>query len=469
MGITRSEHDLVEDSHESIADRSRDVLIATEWLPIGEQLEALPNLSLWNNFTDEQKMSTMKTMSTNDVYILMAGYGDHRTKPKSSDSIRTPYGNMIPPWMGLYRRVFGKERFNLGMAQGKLDSMVKELRSRSGAMKPGLDLESEWISLAASTGSTQNLWQYNESLLIMELIQEKIAAGNSWNEIKSDLNTLISEQNQRLKRAFGLPADGVIVRSQSGSESPLLDGLFGSKATWMMDEAGTSTWAASSARHTTPEGWMGHRHALDPITGLMPELAGLEEVRDASESKVRTTEGKYRNSQDLKNDAERWIVENRASDTDCRLTLTVVMGGKTGLGHNVGALSIEDAVSLRSKYGEGILITVDAAQARLETREIEKLVKLGVRIDFTGSKYLEGPMFSEFSYIPPEYADFAKETVDKSGLKILSGLSEYFTQSDLIELLDAERVAPLPDFPDIISLLKCDSIPRSQAAPFYLP
>lgn len=403
-------------------------------VPIVDMIESLPNLVEWNVLDDRMKLHTLRNVLAGELHTITAKYGDHRTQPTKEDPLRTPYYNLIFPWLGQCYQVFGREKFARRIKKGKIDSMVRELREKN-LLQPHTDLDSSWISVASSTGNTPNLWQYDQGLQMLEQMRE-IAKGKDWALVKDQLNSLQLDQDKKLKRHHGFIDSDILVRMPSGTELVLLDKIMGSKATLVTDETGTNTKAGASGRHTSLKGPLGHVRT-EVEKGIMPKLDGLDDVEDAKEAKLRYETGEYWDSEYIKAQTELWINDQRSKDPERRLTLVVTAGGKTNIGWDVGGLSFNDALELRRKYGGedgmGILITVDDCQGRLEERQIKDIVEKKVRIDITGSKYYEGGMFSAFSYIPKEYAELARDYILQNGMP--AGLSEYVSQSDMAELL----------------------------------
>ena len=456
------------------------ILKSLEHLDTRSRMETLPSLVDWKEWDPAKKLEKVREILSRELWEIQGGYTDDRAiGTKASKGAKNKYHTFVTPWLGQCYREFGKEKFDAMMVMGQIDPMVREMRER-GVLKPGLDLKSEVISVASSTGSTQYLWQYDQGLQVLEKMREVASKSDDWAIVKEALQKIQDEQSKRIKYYHGFAESDVIVRMQSGSDLPLLNALTGSRAAQITAETGTASLAAARARNTSQKGVFGHARVAD-MDGMMPELVGFESVEDAVEIQLREPTGEPLDPMFVRAQTELWIQQIREKFPDCRITLGVTAGGKTGLDWRgrakqeqqkvgepqKGGLQIGDALELRTKYGGkdglNVLIAVDNAQGRLDRDEITKLKKLGVMIDGTGSKVLEGPIYSAYRYFPPEYVNLIRANVrdNLSNHDYLKGLSEYVTQSDMSELLGDELMAEigdrLNDIPDIFSVLKWES------------
>lgn len=462
--------EMTRNSPESLVIRSKNILHGYTSLPIYDGIAGLPNLSEWKSFNEGKKLTELRKVLSGELYQIFARYGDDRNNPTAdSDGLRNKYHTFIPPWLGQYYNEFGKEKYDAAMKKGLVDPMVVELREK-GVLKPGLDPKGEVINVAASTGNTQYLWQYDQGLQLLEEMRE-IAKGDNWKKIKRKMHKLLKNQDKRLKNELGFYSDDILLRMQSGSDIPLLNALFGSKASQITNETGAASLIAASARDTSKQGGFGHARSLG-ADGLPNKLKGMEHVNDAIELEMRKKNGETLSSELVRDQTENWIEKERAKNPGCRLTLGVTAGGKTGLewrgrrgrkggvDHLQGGLQFDDALALRAQYGGlnglDILISVDNSQGRLSRSDIAYLKSQNVMIFGTGSKIVEGPAYSAYAYIPPQYKELALKTVSKNP-EMIEGLAEYVTRGDLRELLGDKLVEPLFDLPDILSLLKWQS------------
>lgn len=462
---------------EPLATRSHSILLAYDSLPIAEGIAALPDLSNWMNWNDDRKLVEIRKALSGELYQIYSKYCDERNEPTSdSNFTKNKYHIFIPPWLGEYYRIYGKENFDKEISKGKVDPMVRELRNKK-LLKDGLDPKSELISWSSSTGNTQYLSQYDQGLQMLEKMR-LIVEGNNWDEVKVELINLIVEQDKSLKFDLGYSEDDIWVRMQSGTDLPLLNGLFGSYASQITNETGTASWAAASFRHISTKSPTGHRRKKGD-DGLTKKLPGYEKFPDAIELEMRKSNGDTLDSELIKDETIRWIEKHRNENPGCRLTLGVTAGGKTGLEWRgkkgrrggvddvQGGLQFDDALELRRMYGGkdgmGILIVVDNSQGRLSRDEISYLKTQQVIIHGTGSKVPEGPGFSAYAYIPKEFKKLIQQTLNDHP-ELLDGLSEYVTQSDMRDLLNGIGIDGKPalnklsDMPDVFSALKWEPV-----------
>ncbi len=452
---------------------------------ISERLSNKPTFVDWMSLTDEHKAAKIQQDLSREVLDWRL-VGDHRQHPvPGKDPNRTPYGNFIGTWPGQYLDLFGPEKYDQAVDRGDFDQMINELFDL-GALESGIDLKSSVISVSASTGSTMTPWQHKQSLDQLVECRSAVSGLNTYSDISQTLENRLIQQEREIAEVIGIThmRDGVMVRGQSGTDLLLLGHLFDVTETMLMEEGGTGGKDAASGRHTSEVGWMGQRRkkiVVDPRLKVMMEravggwdaavssspakLVGLETVSDATEFPFRRADGTTLSESEIERAVDQWVNKSLArhdeNEKSGRIMLGVTIGGKTGLGIKKGGLSLEAALRLREKYGDGesqkVLITVDLAQGRYNQAELDRLLELGVKIDFTGSKADEGPMFSGISYIPPAYVQIARECVATKltlNPNFLSGIGEYYTRGDLRALLDDETIlANLPDIPNIPSLL----------------
>lgn len=179
-------------------------------------------------------------------------------------------------------------------------------------------------------------------------------------------------------------------------------------------EVGSGTPLAAACRYfdeLTPSG-----EAVVPGSAVDARLA---ERTDLVAVAVRDEKGDARDETDI--DAEvSGIVEERISKGH-RVLLHVIAHSKTGL----HAPSLACVEGLRSRFGEDVLVMIDAAQGRFSRRGLVRVLRAGHLVMVTGSKFYGGPPFSGALLVPAA-------APSKQGLGVLpSGFGNFFTADQL--------------------------------------
>lgn len=135
---------------------------------------------------------------------------------------------------------------------------------------------------------------------------------------------------------------------------------------------------------------------------------------------IRDKEGDARSETDIDAEVE-GIIAERVS-LGHKVLLHVVSHSKTGL--HAPSMSCIDG--LRSRFGEDVLVMIDAAQGRFSRRGLLRVLKAGHLVLITGSKFFGGPPFSGALLVP------ANAAPPKRGLTELPrGFSNFFTQDQM--------------------------------------
>lgn len=154
-------------------------------------------------------------------------------------------------------------------------------------------------------------------------------------------------------------------------------------------EVGSGTPRATTCRFFdkfTPSGDM-----VDPGSPVDARLAERTHLVNVA---VRDELGSPRSESDI--DAEVvGIVEERLSRGH-RILLHVIAHSKTGL----HAPSLSCVERLRSRFGEDVLVMIDAAQGRFSRRGLVRVLRAGHLVLLTGSKFYGGPPFSGALLVP---------------------------------------------------------------------
>jgi hypothetical protein len=471
-------------------EQTQHVLGEMKHLKIAERAKNRPDWSGWDTFKDHEKLSATQEMLQRAVVDWMLDFVDHRGVPSEKDELRLPYHNPPVAVPELFLRKYGLVAFDKAMQKGNLYAMVAKLAADKH-LKPGIDLEDSFLSVAASTGSTPTLWQHAQMLNKLIECRLVVKKNRDWEDSSAKLEMLISEQEEILWKVYGLERkggwrDGVLMRSQSGTDSMLANALFGIDACALMDEGATGGQLAASGRHPSKTPIRGGKEREEDVVegekekGWYKKLKGLEALSDASEFEFRTSEGNLADQAHRARRTEEWVVARfdeiekkqaqaklKGKYTPSRAMLSVTLGSKTNQGLDFSQLS--EALRLRDKYGEGtkqrLIIEVDASQGRLTHEQMQYLLTLGVIIDLTGSKTDEGPMFSAIRYIPNSLAVIAQQETQaalESNSDFLMGLGEYYTRGDMKALLGEKLAQHFPDIPNTVSLLKWEPVVQAK-------
>jgi hypothetical protein len=214
-----------------------------------------------------------------------------------------------------------------------------------------------------------------------------------------------------------------VVLSPSGTDVELLalalrQGSDGAPVTNILvgpTEVGSGSPLAAAGRHfdtMTPNG--DPREPGDPVD---EKLAGCTEVVNVW---VRDGNGLARAERDLDSEVEALVHEHTARGR--RILLHVVAHSKTGL----HAPSLATVNLLRARYGDQVLMVIDAAQGRFSRRGVAEVLNDGHMVVITGSKFFGGPPFCGALLVPPNVQP------DACGLtRLPADFSDYFTADQL--------------------------------------
>jgi hypothetical protein len=202
-------------------------------------------------------------------------------------------------------------------------------------------------------------------------------------------------------------------------------------------EVGSGTTYAAGGKHFNNYVPAGDRRTPgDPIDD---ELGASVRVRTII---LRDDAGVMRDSSILDDQAEEAV--QSAIDAGSRVVLHIVAHSKTG----VHAPSLEQADSLRARFGDKVTVLIDAAQGRLSRRGLREAIDAGYLVMFTGSKFYGGPPFSGALFVPP---GLWPETTKLEALP--PGLCDYMSAPELPRDWTAAR-ASLPERPNLGLVLR---------------
>jgi hypothetical protein len=148
----------------------------------------------------------------------------------------------------------------------------------------------------------------------------------------------------------------------------------------------------------------------EPVRGLGEAHVEMIDVP------VRDAQGRARPSAEI---ASRMDEAIRAAQAAGRHVLVhVVHGSKTGL----ILPSLEDIDRLSAAYGRAVTFVVDACQARITSPAIADYLARDAIVFVTGSKFMGGPPFSGFAFVPPRFRNEARP--------LASGLATIFRRAE---------------------------------------
>jgi hypothetical protein len=199
----------------------------------------------------------------------------------------------------------------------------------------------------------------------------------------------------RLRTAYGLDADTDIVFAPSGTDlefvalylarsasgDPVANILLGA------DEVGSGCILSAEGRYFAQE------TALLERVNKGDMVSGLDDTRIV-DVPVRCALSEPCSSAEMAARIDHRIVE--AHRHGRHPLVHVIHGSKTGL--VLPALADIDAILAR--YGRCLTLVVDACQARLEATSVRAYLERDAIVFMTGSKFMGGPPFSGFAFIP---------------------------------------------------------------------
>jgi hypothetical protein len=214
-------------------------------------------------------------------------------------------------------------------------------------------------------------------------------------------------------------------------------------------EVGGGTTHAAGGRHFQTEVPSGDDRAVG--AHIDDELGQDVKVRTIV---LRDDHGQMLPSDQLDGRAEQLVGEAIASGA--RALLHVVAHSKTG----VHAPSLETVERLCDRYGEKLVVLIDAAQGRLSRMGLKEAINKGYLVLFTGSKFYGGPPFSGAVFVP------RKLWPESTGLTALPpGLSDYMSAVELPPSWEEPRDS-LPSRPNLGLLLRWQAA-VAQIAAYY--
>lgn len=231
------------------------------------------------------------------------------------------------------------------------------------------------------------------------------------------LATAMQDVRTGLRDVFSLPTSTVLPLLPSGTDALYIVSCLALARTARVhhvivgaSELGSGTRAASEGRSFSP---------IRPL-GEGPDAADLPDLAEHCSTEavyLRDATGRRRSIHDIDADVSARVEAAIVPGTT--VVVHLVDHSKTGL----RAPSMELCSQLTARYGDRVLILVDAAQGRLAPADIRSALELGFVVMFTGSKFYSGPPFSCALFIPPAWS------ADPGALP--KPLSDWFTRDGM--------------------------------------
>ena len=205
----------------------------------------------------------------------------------------------------------------------------------------------------------------------------------------------------RIRRAYGVSDAVAIAFAPSGTDLEYVGlacvegrGAAGTHNILLgADEVGSGCVHSAFGRYFAEATALGvATRAGDPVPGFGDTRVEMIDIA------VRDAHGRPRPSAEIAARMDEAIGGAKAA---CRHVLVhVVHGSKTGL----ILPSLHDIDRLREQHGEAVTFLVDACQARITSAAIADYLARHAIVFVTGSKFMGGPPFSGFAFVPPSLA-----------------------------------------------------------------
>jgi len=232
---------------------------------------------------------------------------------------------------------------------------------------------------------------------------------------EASAEALATQQRARLAHLFELPSDVAIALTPSGTDAVYVVSSLMLRNHQRVhhvvvgaSELGGGTLHAARGLAIGDAAPFGSATKGDPVEGLSAQCTA-EPVYLRDDGGVLLEPG----------EVDR-LVEGRLAQVphDAGIVLHLVAHSKTGL----RAPSTDLCESLRARYGDRLLVLVDAAQGRVAPRDIRSALELGFAVLFTGSKFYSGPPFSSALLVPRPWS--------RGPGPLAAGLSDWFARAD---------------------------------------
>jgi hypothetical protein len=210
---------------------------------------------------------------------------------------------------------------------------------------------------------------------------------------------------ERIRSAYSVPGDVEIVFAPSGTdlEYVALACVAGRAPNGTHNILLGADEVGSGCIHSAHGRYFAESTALGLATEAGAPVRGIGETRvEMIDIPVRDAQGRARPSAEIAARMGEAIAGGAAGGR--HVLVHVVHGSKTGL--ILPALADIDA--LRARHGEAASFVVDACQARITSAAIADYLARDAIVFVTGSKFMGGPPFSGFAFVPRNFRDRAE-------------------------------------------------------------
>jgi hypothetical protein len=278
------------------------------------------------------------------------------------------------------------------------------------------------IAYSSSTANSISAAAFNAVQALHFLLGERMRTGEPAQDIYAGS---IERLRARLRGIYDLDAGGSddIAMAPSGTDLELLAltlALAAGPAVVNIlvgeDEVGTGCVLSAAGRHfrsrtalsvPVPQG--------EPIAGFDPASVDLVTIE------VRRSNGHSRPRADILEDIRAAV--DAALARGRRPIVHVVHRSKTG----IVVPGMAEVEQLAAHYGRRIDIAVDACQGRISPANLRHYMAMGAMVMVTGSKFIGGPPFSGFAFIPGALS----QRLRMSRASFPAGLSDYFLRAEM--------------------------------------
>nr|WP_295373443.1 hypothetical protein [uncultured Sphingosinicella sp.] len=303
----------------------------------------------------------------------------------------------------------GGSKDNMAADDGGLSLPTAELMALGGDARITLDEQSGLnsygcapkpmpaISYASSTASTVSAGAFAQARAFHFQLQRD-ARTRPVADIYADA---MEDARQRLRLLYGIDESVDIAFGPSGTDleylvlaTSLCAGKIVRNIVVEVDEVGSGCLNAQKGRYFAPRTALGLDVTTgDPVPGFPEERMVIDTIS------LRNPDGSLRDVAER----ERVLAEviERSVAAGEQVLLHVVHRSKTGL----IAPCIDILEDLVGRYGDRLDVIVDACQGRISPKMIQAYLALGSTVFVTGSKFLGGPPFSAFAFLPKQLGD----------------------------------------------------------------
>lgn len=295
---------------------------------------------------------------------------------------------------------------------------------RDGKTEHGSELPKEGedkkiINAGTSTAVTPSRRQMEIGKGVLEELRQ-VYKSQGWEGLKTEWGQLDREINDRLRKAFGLPEETVIVGAESTTVAESVVYFWGGTCNLILNETGKRSDVMASGRNPWAKNWLG-----DPLPPG-EKLAGMESLLDAVVLNVREENGKVVSEEELLQVARLKIRELIEKHPEAKIGLRAIIG-KSG----ERFFSLETVAVLAEEFPNNVLPIFDDAQGKADEKEIQRAVADNFIVLVGGHKFYGGPQTEAKIIMGQKRAAELAEGIKRG---IPEGLAEYFTVDSLREI-----------------------------------